>query len=669
MTFVRQLNTSNKIKLAVLMAASTLMFGCSGVKNSSETKGIGPGTLNPCSGECVNIEFTNEPLVNVNYTCGTVNNVTGNASQASCPNEQELKFFIQGRTSERKVELGKTSVNAINSKNVNQYLLRKTPLSLVTSKEVTDESSSDITKAINIIRFLDAFRTRNIGTEEIKVPYNKFAPVNRTVIKDKFKNNMDEFLTEDVTVDDFASDAFIEKTKAWLDSHGLKITLSSEQARNKLMSVLKTDFAAVYFQPSLAVSPLLNNVNAGFNQFLLGIGITGNNSGDTEVINMSVYGLSTRDGGNIGHGLYWSAPIEQQTDKQTNSDSIAQQQYRVFYNKQYEKMHKLNPEKTGFNLFNGRADGFVWQINNSRGEVIDFNQGKFVRNFVVLGNEGLKTRYISGDEELDNDVLGKWQQKSSIGSNSVIASGTATISKIPQTAVSSFFDPSVWLGEHVVGQDEGYVFPLHATLEFKYGNGKSACGVGGCDFEKGGKLGITILESGDIITDGSNASDTAYVMGKPDCAATTVNNGIYQAGDFSEKRIGTVRATSQRVGNEIGSFINPSILLAGVEFGELDGLHIGTLALLNNRVTIDVANLVDSAKNLTGSVGSINIYDIGTSNALVAAKWANVYNNFDSIRIQNSNENISSVEVKSLLKSSGQVSIALSDCYQIKKRS
>lgn len=651
----------------ILLATSLFLTACSSQKNDLESKTVGAGTYTQCSGKCVNVEFTNEPLVNVNYACGSVNNVTGNTSQAQCPNQTTLKFFIQGKKTERKVELGKSKIDAINSNNVSQYLMRRTPLDLVKgSRVITSDNDSSVTKAVNMIRFLDAFRVQNIQGRQVKIPYNKYAPVNRTVIQDKFKNNMDEYLSSDVTVEDFASDAFIDKTRQWLASHGLAVTLTSQQAKQQLNQGLNTQFSAVYFQPSLAVSPLLTNVNAGLTQFLIGIGITGNTNNDAEVVNMSIYGLNTRDGGNIGHGLYWNAPADKKSNTQTNGNTVSEYQYRVFYSEPYKKMHRLNPSQSGFNLFNNTTNNFLWKIEGNN-QTVDFNQGQFVRNFVVLGNEALKNRYISGDVSIPDNAYGKWQLKNSAGG--VIGNGTATISKIPQTFVSSFFDPSIWLGEHVVGIGDNYIFPLHATLTLKYGNGTDDCGESGCSFGNDGKLGITILESGDIITDGSSSGNANYAYGQPDCKASTLQNGNYVADGFIEKRIGTIRASSQRVGSEIGSFINPSILVSGSEFGEMDGLHIGTLAVSNTRVTIDLANLVDTVKSNTGAKASIGIYGIGVKGKLIGAKWANIYRNFDSIRVQNDKVSDSFADKQLTLKTQGQVSIALSDCYSIKKRS
>lgn len=654
-----------KPKNVSMLSASMLLLACSGASNNLAIND-GAGGIRSCSdtSKCVKVEFTSEPLVNVNYSCETVNNVTGNNSLAYCPNDSELNFFIQAPTGKRKVALGATQVKALNSNDVSRYTLRRTPLSLVTVSEVTKVTDAAAKPAVNIIRFLDAFRTKQekVNGKYVRVAYNAHAPVNQTEIRDEFKANMDEFLDSDVTLQDFASDAFINKTKKWLASHGLAVTMTEAQAQAHLKKIMQADFASVYLQPSLAVSPLLSSVNAGLNNFLLGMGVNGNDNGNRDVINISIYGMTLRDGGNIGQGLYWRAPI-------SGGSSNAVQQYKVFYSQPFQKMRTINPQNTGFNVFSKKVDGFKWQIAASGADVINFNQGQFARNFVVLGNQSLKSRYI-GDGTVAEDALGRWQQLTS-GGTTEVAKGTATLTKIPQTAVTAFFDPAVWRSQHVVAAGEGYVFPLHAVLEFSYGNGKDKCGVAGCSFDKG-KLGITILESGDIITDGSSTAAAGYPLGKPDCAAATLNNGVYTAAGYAEKRIGTIRATSQSIASTIGSFINPSIMLSGAAFGELDGVQIGTLAVLDNRVTIDVDSMVDAAKTLNGTRGTPNIYDIvqgKSSTTLKSAKWANLYTNFDTIRIQNDDKADTTEDKEVALKTSGEVKISLPACYSIKKRS
>lgn len=667
---------------------ATLLGACSG---ASDTLKVGPnpvtqnsnGSFNysSCKGnDCVNTEFTLEPIENLNYSCSTTNNVTGVDSVMTCSADSEMAVFIQYPIGKRKIELGKLKIEAISQNgNAGKFLQRVSPVTLA---DPSAETVSQATRAINIVRLLDALGERPL-------PYNDQAPVNQMKIPDTYKANMDEFLTDDVSLKDFDDDTFITKTSDWLASHGKSVTLSKEDAKKRLERSLTVLNAGMYYQ-----IPTLSGTSLGSNEQLLfdsGISITGTVSGD-EKVNMAIFGLANREGATIGQGMHWQGNVVTNT-----------QEFNLFRSQDFKRMRIIDPAASKFANITNYIQGYEWSaanvgVDDTTNELVESDadiridmspkekQGKLLRDFVMIGTNSLYETYFKSQNS-DNSVLGKWTQTQvSINSTDVSDdNSSATILKFTPAQLSTFFDPAVWNSESVVAPEQAYVLPLHATMTFTYGQGNTNpdfvnptgdnCSEDGCAFAKG-KVGITILENGDIVTDSSSIADSDYVLGQPNCEIPTLVSGKYTNSDgHMEKRIGTIRATSQSIFGQSGRFINPSIMLSGAEFGELDGIHVGT-RVASSQVTINL----DGAINIPeGSTASVNMNDIALidsnnqSSGLRNATWNNPYHFFTLLKIGYERESDSGYDLtpyqqKAVNQQFGEVSLSVSECYKVKEK-
>ena len=88
-TLVKKVFT--KSLLAVGLAA------CSGANNTinSSAGGSDPSTRTSCTSEenCIQIEFVDDPVINLNYSCGSVVNVTDERGIAVCTSNSKVEFY------------------------------------------------------------------------------------------------------------------------------------------------------------------------------------------------------------------------------------------------------------------------------------------------------------------------------------------------------------------------------------------------------------------------------------------------------------------------------------------------------------------------------------------------------------------------------------------------
>lgn len=670
-----------RMKYIATALTATVLAACSGSSDTLKVRESSTTNKNysRCTGTCVKTEFTLEPIRNVNYSCANVNNVTGVASLMICPPDSEMKVFIQNPGGKRKVELGRLRVDAISkNRNAGKFLQRVSPIELVENElnansknkvNITSLNSADALPAINMIRLLDALGDRT-------VPYNDYAPVNQISIDDKYKANMDELLKSDVTINDFKSDAFISKTRAWLASHDKRVTLSVADARQRLARSLNVLNGGVYYQ-----IPTLTGASLGTAeriQFGRGISISGRTNNKQEAVNMAIFAQANREGATFGQGMHWQGPA------QTNVTA-----FNLFRAQPFKKMRLNAPANAKFDVLTDNIKGYDWSLYTlddkgaeSKANIdVSMNQGKLFKNFVMIGTAELYNTYFGTTlPDSDKDSLGKWSQTDQ-GVGGVSAEGQATILKYTEsTLLSTFFDPQVWRSKHVVKKGQHYVFPLHATLNFTYGKGNKDAPdckdrETGCDFTQG-KLGITILENGDIITDGSGVAQSGFAMGAPNCQAVSLKQGMYtDTSGKSEKRIGTIRATSAQVAGQSGKFINPSIILSGAEFGELDGIHLGSrvsspLVTINVGPTVLAAASLDQGNKLTASIIMRNV----SGSILTDASWVNPYHFYTQLNTNykketETNYQLTPLQTKAQQQISGNATLALSECYTLNKRS
>jgi len=609
-----------KVFTVGLLAAG--LAACSGANNTlnSRAGGTDPSARTACTAEnCVRIEFVDDPVINLNYSCGTVVNVTDETGVASCPANSRVEFYIQSTKTLRRVVLGTFLVEP-----AGQSILRVTPLDLVTKRdEVTRLSSPEAAAAINVTRFLQALRERNNAGVELE-PFIATAPVNRIRLTDALKDQLD-VLSEDVFAGDFISEQFVTKLRPFLEATG-RTPIDTEQAQARLLTTLKAIKTGVYFgTPAITLpsevggTPALDGLtgNTGIND--LRLGIEGEAARDAESDSsgllrstMALYSLVDRDGMHIGQAMQW-------TGRANTSEGV----YNLYRRSDFDKLRPVN-SLGGFDPITNKVNGqWQWRSTNPslQGKVIDFNEGKLLRNYSMVGSRRVYENLTTDKNEPAAGTLGRWIQRSftnAAGVTQPVINGTATISKVAN--VNTFFDRTVWRTRDTVFSGERFVFPLHVTLRFRYGSIASGCPQGGCtDLPD---LSVTILESGNIISDFSAGAtaDTPLLTGN--CSPVNPATLVDESG-VQEYRVGTVRAAYTGV-NVNDAFIGPTMLFSGDVFREHDGLQIASLAA-TPRVKINVAGPISASTSPT-----INITDSSSAESELGgqdpAQWGNIYN-------------------------------------------
>jgi hypothetical protein len=626
-------------RVLALTALSLALAGCSAGSNTLNDPSAS-SVVSTCTGtDCVPLEFTDDPVAGLNYTCGTVQNETDATGIATCHNDTDVTFYLKANAGARRVILGTVHVNAVRSvtddevTGGNSPLIRITPRDLVANPAaLTSLEGSSAAAAINITRLLHALRERNVDASGLTLdteafPYVESAPVNRIVIKNSLKAGIDK-LSEDVLATSFADGTFEAKLQPWLTSS--KITLISvADAQARLMKTLKGLKAGLYFGSPAVTTPsvgssagtvLVDGVLVGINN--LGLGVEGSQVGNNnQRTTMALYMMTDRSGFTIGQGLKW-----------TGAAADTKEAYSLYINKDFVKMRPDNNE-SGFNPITNQVNNhFTWSTeasNTSPVQSVNFFQGTLIRDFVMSGSESLYRRYLgtglASSAPVPAHSVGLWSQAEAVNSDGTSRtpaySGTATLTKA--SSINTFLERAVWRTKDTVAAGEVYVFPLHATFNFTYGAGTVGCGPTGCtDLPS---LGVTILENGDIITDRSADTATSAANCSPIDLAT-----LKDAAGVQEYRIGTVRAAYQVLG--ASKFLSPLILLSGSQFGALDGLQIGSLALAP-RAKLDVTEV---AKATLGKP-ALPITNASTAAESAAgtadAVWANVYKSYTAVRV------------------------------------
>lgn len=605
-----------KVFTVGLLAAG--LAACSGANNTinSSAGGTNPSTRTSCNtADCVRIEFVDDPVINLNYSCASVFNVTDETGVASCPANSKIEFYLQSTKSLRRVMLGSVLVQP-----AGQSILRITPLDLVAKRDdVTRLSSSEATVAINLTRFLQALRERNAAGVELE-PFITTAPVNRIRITDALKDQLD-VLTEDVQAREFASDQFITKLEPFLTATS-RTPITAEQAQARLLTTLKAIKTGVYFgTPAITLpsevggTPALDGLtgNTGIND--LRLGIEGKAAPDTESgsngllrSTIALYSLVDRDGAHIGQAMQW-------TGRANTSEGV----YNLYRRNDFDK---LRPDNAigGFDPVTDKVNGqWKWRSVSTPSKVIDFNEGKLLRNFSMVGSRKVYENLTTDKNEPAAGTIGGWVQPAFTNAAGVIQpiiNGTATISKVAN--VNTFLDRTVWRTKDTIDKGQRFVFPLHATFKFRYGSVASGCPQGGCtDLPD---LSVTILENGNIISDFSTGATPLGAAGN--CSPVDLAT-LKDAAGVQEYRVGTVRAAYTGVDVD-DAFIGPTMLFSGDVFGVHDGLQIASLAA-TPRVKINVAGPISESGSPT-----INITDSSTAEGELAgqdpAQWGHIYN-------------------------------------------
>lgn len=638
---MQKIYQASKLPFA-LTTLCLMLSACGGGSNTINEDPTGGGTGNVVSecptsnATCVDVLFDDTPVVNLNYECGTYRGLTTATGVARCPIDSNVTFFLKNPDNARRVTLGTVAVkpvrNVIAAEAGSDSLIRITTKDLAeatTNTAITAlDSTVGATTAINMSRLLQTLAR----TSE---PYVDSAPINRVYIDTDVKTGIEK-LEKDIVPADFQSNEIVAKLQPWLEVQK-RTLISADEAKRRLNKVVVTKNAGIFTaNPTLDVG-----FSSSFNVDLK-LGVSSTNSNST-FASMAMYSSVDRSGQNTGFGLQWVSNATNLADK-----------YTIYLKNNFSKMSLTTPQ-AGFNPYTKRFSNFSFNVgpktytssadaNTYNGDVFSFANGKLVRDVAVLGSSDVYELYTN-EAIKDRSELGTWEQKSSLGATNF--SGTATVSKV--ASVNTYLDPAVWRVKDGVRTGENYLFPLYMTLTLNYDKAYTdACST--CAASQ--TIPVAVLENGDIITDGDNT--TAFAGSKAMCGE----------GGITQKRIGTVRAAAPS-GDGSQLFFNPSILLAGSQFGALDGTVIG----IESRIKINLAGIRNVA---TGQRGSINATsaDLGESDQNPAI-WTNLYNFFTSLRVNYqpaTNETLVAITPEQKLAANqlaGTLQANTSECYKV----
>ena len=634
---MRNLYQASKFPFA-LTSLCLMLSACGGGSNSINEDptagGSGGNTVVECASSdttCVNLVFDDTPVVNLNYECGKYRSVTSNTGVARCPVDSNVTFYLKAAEGARKIVLGTIAVkpvrNTISSEVQDTSLIRITTKDLaenITGSSISSLDESVAAKtAINMSQFLQSIaRSNRADPTKAYTSNNEFyvdtAPVNRVYIDTPVKADIEK-MTEDVTAKDFQDTTFISKTKPWFEAQ--KITLiSTAEAKRRLEKVILAKNSGVFFATPTLDAGLFQNTGVD-----LKLGVSGNNGSNTSAT-VAMFALTDRTGEHTGYGLEWIAP--------TSTDLT---RYAIYLQNKYSKM-RLADNANIFNPYTNRFNNFIFNIgpkaytddsakaNEYKDNTFRFVNGKLIRDLAVLGSADVYKLY-SIDALKDNSELGTWEQKNTIGGTNF--SGTATVFK--RGAVNTYLDPAVWRVKELVSSGQTYQFPLYATITFNYRDEYTKdCAT--C--AKSATLPVAILANGDIITDGNDDTDftnTGAVCGAETTKKDTTGKPILDSEGkevyVKQKVIGTIRAAYPSTdGNDF--YISPSIILAGEQFGALDGSLVG----IGERIKINLAGIRNVNAGQRGSINATSA-ELGDSDTNPAI-WANTYNSYTRLRVE-----------------------------------
>ena len=642
--------STNQIKLAGALTLTALLAACSSAENNFTQPGFGLGATNECNSDrCVSAEFTLAPTEGLGYRCGIYTSVTDQTGTLSCLPGDRVQVFVGDPDGTRNIFFGDTLIDAFEQNSAgnvfNGTIRRITPLDLTSSGEVTSLEGSAGAAAINIVRLLDALNVSEVtdtnGNFQGFAPnkYVEGVPINQISIPLRLREAMSEFIEDDLNTGDFVTNAFIDKTEAWLSEFGLSVTLSRELAIERLNQAQNVSIAGFYLgRPGNAT---------GSGVFSLGISGTTTADSNALVVAMETYGVQNRASKVIGQGMYWnSAYVIPGTGVTTAAGlPVATRFDRMSISADA----KVDPLSKNFSNYD-------WSLDDPRDQSptrVSFYQGKLIDNRVIFGNQSIYEVY-AGTGLLDQSLLGRWAQfDGDVQTGGGDDLSNATILTLPAQIASSYLQPSIWITRTAVDAGSKYIFPLSvtATMNFTTSSGNTV---------PAGKVGLLFLEDGNIWTDGGTTPNADFgSLGEPNC----------QIDPALDKPVGYVRSTLDQNLGVPGSYINPVFLLNGSEFGPgLDGARVGAGLFQGTNVTLNINPLVREATSDNGS-RAIQVRGIVTDENNVRSfgdpQWYNTYNNslniyaaFQESQGNNLDSDLEGIEDRFR----GTFSVALSSC-------
>jgi hypothetical protein len=649
-------------KILLPFAVSTLalmLHGCGGESakiNEDPTKGVEGITSNTsCNVKADNcLRFVVDyPVTGLNFDCSSDNinhfatKLEGNIVTGACKLGDSINFYIQGEGA-RKINLGTLNLDTISkTKMAIPPRIRLIDLAIaMTGQTPTTLDMSDNTTrvAVALIKIL-----QSLGVENGDNVIGDIQPIELS----KEKKDQLINISKDIGTQEFISGEYVEILKPWLNVE----QVSDAQALALLTDLLNLSNTGVWqadvpFAKQTGDNPVASATGDGFFGCNREEYTACTQATDNLLHSMGGFLLiSDRQGYILGYGQQWRGPA-------TIVDKI------VF---PYVLTTKVKPQKiqvNAQNLWFNQIDKFInpdqplrFSLNNEKSEDLLLTQGKLINGTAIAGTERIykQLNKLKDNDPVDPKLLGAWQHT---------IAGQTYKGRIDIIRVnpSSYLSKDIFKTEANVQSKQQYIFPLYATLNFKFQNNEFPAM----------DIGIVIDEKGDIRTDikeNATATDKSGICG----TVKSVNSDgtITDSNDQIQYRIGTTAATEF---SDVDKSLVVRMILSNPKFGNADGAIFGLNLTNGTGAKINIHNL------LAGQASGINLTNFNNE----TLSWSNTYaayqliynTTYDNLKDAEKNKYIKPTDEERALakRYSGTVNIRIADqkipaCNAIKIKS
>lgn len=629
-------------KKTLPLAFSTLflaLVGCGGEEakiNEDPNRGVKTSSNGCDNSDSRCLGFTLDyPVGGLNFNCSNdknnnfVTEMTGNIVSGGCLVGDTVSFYIQGETSEKKIELGSVDLKTISEKKVAEGLIQINLQDLAqgltgTPIKTLDMSDPTYRVGVRITRLLQA-----IGVQQkSNVPGNiQYMNLTRNI-----KNELTT-LEKNVLASDFVDGTYDEDLKPWTDVS----IVSEQQAEKVFLENIRLRSVSIF---SANYLPLLSSATevAGF---------YGKNLGETQAI-ANLYMLTTRQGYGAGYIIQWRGiPIT--TGNQQGSPLA---RVNLVTQVSPTRLDLYSNSKDWISLTTQKIQNpLKFKTLENSSDELEIYKGKLFSQLVIPGNKFMYQRILNvTGEPSDQGDYGEWRQDI----NSDRFTGKLDILK---TNPVTYLDRNIFKTENSVNAGEKYIFPLYADLIFKFDDSSIPSET----------VSIVIDKYGDIRTNKS-----ANSLKSTTCSALVDEDTMLDEQGVKQLRIGTTGTVNSSANDKS---LTIRMIMSNPAFGGLNGAIIG----LNNQfdyiteatqdqvssggVRLNLQNLivnndVSSGINITSWQNSLN----------PQARWVNLHAVFQGIYNRAKDITPTQDQLDFAKRSSGSIDIALPSCYQIRTK-
>ena len=590
-------------KILLPFAVSTLalmLHGCGGESskiNEDPTKGVEGITSNTsCSVTADNcLRFAVDyPVTGLNFDCSSDNvnhfatKLEGNVVTGACKLGDRINFYIQGQGA-RKINLGTINLDDISKTKLAippRIRLIDLAIAMTGQTPTTLDMSDNTTRvAVALIKIL-----QSLGVENGDNVIGDIQPIELS----KEKKDQLSSISKDIGTQEFISGEYVEVLKPWLNVE----KVSDEQALVLLTDLLNLSNTGVW-QADVPFAKVGDNESTsaaiadGFFGCNREIYADCTKASDNLLHSMGSFLLiSDRQGYILGYGQQWRGPA-------SVVDKIVIP---------YVLTTKVKPQKmqvNAQNLWFNQIDKFInpdqplrFSLNNEKSEDLLLTQGKLINGTAIAGTERIYKQLskLKDSDTVDPKLLGAWQ-------HTIAGQTYKGRFDIFRVNPSTYLSKDIFRTEKNVQSKQSYIFPLYATLNFKFQNN---------DFPAV-DIGIVIDEKGDIRTDikaDATATDKSGVCGT--VKSVNTDGTFTDSNDQIQYRIGTTAATEF---SNVDKSLVVRMILSNPKFGNVDGAIFGLNLTAGTGAKINIHNL------LAGQANGINLTNF-TNDTL---SWSNTY--------------------------------------------